>query len=68
MDSSQPGSSVHGIFQARILEWVAFPTSEDLLDPGIEPASPALGSGFFTTELPGESFLYSFSKGNIALH
>ena len=23
MDSSQPGSSVHGIFQARILEWVA---------------------------------------------
>ena len=25
MDCSQPGSSVHGTFQARILEWVAFP-------------------------------------------
>ena len=23
MDSSLPGSSVHGIFQARVLEWVA---------------------------------------------
>ena len=27
MDCSLPGSSVHGIFQARILEWVAFPFS-----------------------------------------
>ena len=27
MDSSQLGSSVHGIFQARILEWVAMPSS-----------------------------------------
>ena len=25
MDCSLPGSSVHGIFQARILEWVAIP-------------------------------------------
>ena len=27
MDCSPPGSSVHGIFQARILEWVAMPSS-----------------------------------------
>ena len=27
MDGSPPGSSVHGIFQARILEWVAMPFS-----------------------------------------
>ena len=27
MDCSPPGSSVHGIFQARILEWVAIPSS-----------------------------------------
>ena len=27
MDSSPPGSSVHGILQARILEWVAIPFS-----------------------------------------
>ena len=40
MDCSPPGSSVHGILQARILEWVAMPFSRDLPDPGIEPASP----------------------------
>ena len=39
MDS--PGSSVHGIFQARILEWVAMPSSRDLSDPGIELTPPA---------------------------
>jgi hypothetical protein len=32
---------VHGILQARILEWVAYPFSRDLLDLGIEPESPA---------------------------
>ena len=30
MDCSPPGSSIHGIFQARILEWLPFPTSGDL--------------------------------------
>ena len=48
---SPPGSSVQGILQARILEWVAFPPPEDLPDPGIELASltsPALAGGFFT--------------------
>ena len=40
MDCSPPGSSVHGILQARILEWVAMPFSKDFPDPGIEPASP----------------------------
>ena len=39
MHCSLSGSSVHGIFQARILEWDPIP--EDLLDPGIKPASPA---------------------------
>ena len=34
---------VHGILQARILEWEAFPTSPgDLPNPGIEPRSPTL--------------------------
>ena len=32
--------SVHGIFQARILEWVAISYSEDLPNTGIEPRSP----------------------------
>ena len=31
--------TVHGILQARVLEWVAFPFSGDLPDPGIEPRS-----------------------------
>ena len=33
MDCSLPGSSVHGIFQARVLEWVAIAFSELLLQP-----------------------------------
>ena len=37
MDCSLIGSSVHGILQPRILEWVAMPTPEDLPNPGIEP-------------------------------
>ena len=41
-DCSLPGSSVHGIFQARILEWVARPFSRGLPDPWIEPGFPAL--------------------------
>ena len=43
MDSSPPGSSVHGIFQARVLEWVVrrFPSPGDIPDPGMEPRSPA---------------------------
>ena len=35
-------SSVHGILQARILEWVACSPPGDLLNPGIESPSPAL--------------------------
>ena len=43
MDYSPPGSSVHGILQARILEWVSMPSSGYLPDPEMEPmflASP----------------------------
>ena len=41
MDCSLPGSSVHGIFQARIVEWVASSSPGDLPDPRMEPMSPA---------------------------
>ena len=34
-----------------------FPYQGDLSDPGIEPASPALGGGFFTAEAPGKSMV-----------
>ena len=41
MDCSPPGPFVHGILQARILEWVAFPPLGDLPDPGIKHVSLA---------------------------
>ena len=50
MNHSLSGSSVHGILQARILEWLSFPPPGDLPHPGIDPASlmsPALAGGFF---------------------
>ena len=50
MDYSSPGSSVHGILQAKILEWVACPPPGDLPNPGTKPAplmSPLLAGGFF---------------------
>ena len=34
-------TTVHGIFLARILEWVAMPPPEYLSDPGIKPKPPA---------------------------
>ena len=52
VDCSPPDDSVHGILQARILEWVAKPSSRDLPDPGTELTSlmpPVLAGGFFTT-------------------
>ena len=56
IDCSPPGSSVYGIFQARILEWVAISYSRGLLNPRIETqslGSPVLAGRFFTTALPG---------------
>ena len=41
MDCSLPGSSVLGIFLARILEWIAISSSRESSQPGIESASPA---------------------------
>ena len=56
-DRSLPGSSVHGILQARKLEWVAISFFEDLPNPGVKPvslASTALTGRFFTTVPPGK--------------
>ena len=55
MDCSLPGSSLHGILQARILEWVAMSSSRESSDPGIKPVSlmsPALADRFFNTNAP----------------
>ena len=48
MHRSPPGSSVQGILQARVLEWVATPPPGDLPDPRIKPASPTSAGGFCT--------------------
>ena len=67
MNCSLPGSSIHGIFQARVLEWVAisfsrgwrglpFPSPGDLPNSGIEPRSPALQADALPSELPGKFY------------
>ena len=52
MDCSPPGSSVRGISQARILEYVAISFSRG--SSQTKSSSPALAGGFFTPEPPGK--------------
>ena len=58
VDRSPPGSSVHGILQARRLEWVAISFSREekeiLADLGIEPVSPSWQADSLLTELQGK--------------
>ena len=55
MDCGPPGSSVHGILHARILQWVANPFSRGSSDPGIKPGSPALQADSLPSEPPGKA-------------
>ena len=50
MDCSPPGSSVHGILQARTLDWVAMPSSRE----SSQPRSAALQAASLPSELPGK--------------
>ena len=60
MDCSLPGSSVHGVSKARILEWIAISSSRGSSHPGIKPRSSEWAGSFFTTKLPGKPiYLYS---------
>ena len=55
---SPAGSSVHGILQVKILEWIAMPSFRGLPHPGIEPtflASPVLAGKFFSTSTTWEA-------------
>ena len=64
MNYSPPGSSVHGILQARILESVAISFSEDLPDPGF----PALQADSLPCEPPEKPFeiqIYNSQKANL---
>ena len=54
MNGSLPGSSVHGILQARILQWIAISFSRGPPDSGIEPGSPASQADCLPSEPPGK--------------
>ena len=56
MDCGPPASSVHGILQARILEWVRSSLQGIFPDPGIEPhlMSLALQAGTLPLAPPGK--------------
>ena len=49
--------TVHGILQARILEWVAFPSPGDLPNPGIKPRCPALQADSLPAKPQGKPIL-----------
>ena len=56
---------VHGILQARILEWVAIPFSRGYSQLGIEPRSPALRADSLLSEPPGK--LKNTEVGSLSL-
>ena len=55
MDCSLPGSSVHGIFQARVLEWVAISFLQGILRLKDQTWISCLAGGFFSAEPPGKT-------------
>ena len=56
MDCSWPGSSVHGISQSRVLEWVAISSSRG--DPGIKPSQPREWTCVYCSSCIGRWILY----------
>ena len=60
MDCSPPGSSVHGILQAKILEWVVISFSRGSSWPRDWTRVSCLAGGFFTTEPPRKASLSLF--------
>ena len=68
MECSPPGSSVHGISQARILEWIAIAFSREEIEPG----SPALQAVFpiwaILYLLLNKGLRISFGTGHCELH
>ena len=53
MDYSPPGSSVHGILQARLLEWVAIPFSKGSSQPRDQTWVTCIAGRFFTAKMLG---------------
>ena len=64
LDCRPPGSSIHGLLQTRILEWVAVSFSRGPSGPGVEPASPCspdIAGAVFPAEPPGGPQHLSFA-------
>jgi len=59
MDCSPPDSSVHGISQARLLEWVAISFSRGCSWPGIELMSPAWQVESLLLRYQGSPYLHN---------
>ena len=57
MDCSPPGSSIHGILQARILEWVTMPSSKGSSQPRDQTCVSCIAGGFFTHWAISEALL-----------
>ena len=64
VDCSLPGSSVHGIFQARVLEWVDISFSRGSSQPRIEPRSPTLQADALPCEPSGKGRDLNFHTYN----
>ena len=62
MDCSSPASSVHGILQARILEWVAIPFSKGSFRPRDRTWVSCIAGGFFTVRASREALLIQFPQ------
>ena len=60
MDYSLPGSSVHGILQARIMEWDAMPSSRESSQPRDRTQGSSIEDRFFTIWAPREAIRYLF--------
>ena len=56
MDCGPPGSSVHGILQARIVEWLAMPSSRGSSPPRDQTCFSCMTVRFVTTESAGKCF------------
>ena len=70
VDCSPPGSSAHGVLQARILEWVAMPSSRGSFWPRDQThfsCISCIAAGFFTTEPPRRSIYSLYSVSSLTL-
>ena len=66
MNGSPPGSSVHGISQARILEWVAIPFSRGSSQPRDQTQVSYIAGSFFTI-WAARGLIFKTGKGGVAL-